>query len=92
VATDRPPLGRRRWGRVSISSLARSPSPRAVSRRRKRERHLRRVRVDVDRSPVQIAVETARQFDPTLTDAEIAQGLRELADQIEREAALEEAS
>jgi hypothetical protein len=60
--------------------------------RRPTKRGPRRILVDVERSPTEIAKETARSFDPTLTDAEIVAGLRELADEIEAEAALREAS
>jgi hypothetical protein len=55
-------------------------------------RDKKRIRVNVEQSPVEIAKQTARSFDPTLTDAQIAAGLRELADEIERENALREAS
>jgi hypothetical protein len=48
-------------------------------------RDKKRIRVNVEQSPVEIAKQTARSFDPTLTDEQIAAGLRELADEIEAE-------
>jgi hypothetical protein len=49
----------------------------------KQKRPSRRIRVDVDADPVEIAKRTARELDPTLTDAEIVAGMRDLADRIE---------
>jgi hypothetical protein len=63
-----------------------------LARRPTKRRPRRRLRVDVDRSPTEIAKSTARQLDPTLTDEEIVTGLRELADQIEAESRAEVAS
>jgi hypothetical protein len=48
-------------------------------------RDKKRIRVNVEQSPVEIAKQAARSFDPTLSDEQIAQGLRELAGQIEAE-------